>query len=73
MSTSSGYGVRHTILEHYLFSCKGEYLLALGVGSLFNHSYRPCLDFRILRNQLIITYTAARDIQVGCLMLYTLS
>ncbi len=53
------------MLEHYLFSSRGEYFLALGVGSLFNHSCRPCLDYRVLRDQLVITYTAARDIQVG--------
>ena len=58
---------RHTVLEHYLFSSRGEYFLALGVGSLFNHSCRPCLDYRVLRDQLVITYTAARDIQVGYL------
>lgn len=63
---------RHTILEHYLFSCQGGHFLALGVGSLFNHSYRPCLDFRVLRDQLVITYTAAREIKVGCLRLCTL-
>ncbi|CAL5220854.1 g2939 [Coccomyxa viridis] len=57
--------MRHTVLEHYLFSSRGEYFLALGVGSLFNHSCRPCLDYRVLRDQLVITYTAARDIQEG--------
>ena len=55
---------RFTTLEHYLFHCKGDYLLALGVGSLFNHSARPCLDFRIHREQLVINYIAARNIEV---------
>lgn len=38
-------------------------LLALGVGSLFNHSGRPNLDYRIDSAQLLITYIAARNIQ----------
>lgn len=55
---------RHTILQHYLFSSRGDYLLALGVGSLFNHSSKPNLDFRPQREQLLINYIAARDIKV---------
>lgn len=39
---------RHTVLEHYLFYAKdGDMLLALGLGSLFNHSRRPNLDYRV--------------------------
>ncbi len=39
---------RHTVLEHYLFNAKdGDMLLALGLGSLFNHSRRPNLDYRV--------------------------
>ena len=67
MCSPSCCDLRHTVLEHYLFSSRGEFFLALGVGSLFNHSCRPCLDYRVLRDQLVITYTAARDIQVGYL------
>ncbi len=37
-------------------------LLALGVGSLFNHSQRPNLDYRIDHEQLVIRYFAAHDI-----------
>ena len=55
---------RHTSLEHYLFRSRGDYLLALGVGSLFNHSSKPNLDFRPQREQLLINYIAARDIKV---------
>ncbi|CAK0783185.1 hypothetical protein CVIRNUC_006384 [Coccomyxa viridis] len=57
--------LRFTTLEHYIFHAKGDYLLALGVGSLFNHSSRPCLDFRIHREQLVINYIAARNIEEG--------
>ncbi|GKZ00708.1 hypothetical protein MPSEU_001022800 [Mayamaea pseudoterrestris] len=41
--------MRHTVLEHYLFKEKrsGGMLLALGYGSLFNHSKLPNIDYRI--------------------------
>ena len=40
--------MRHTVLERYLFaSRRGEMLLALGFGSLFNHSTSPNLDYRV--------------------------
>ena len=55
---------RHTVLEHYLFRFKGEMLLCLGVGSLFNHSRTPSLDYRIDRKELIIRFYAARDVMV---------
>jgi hypothetical protein len=41
---------RFTILEHYLFNIKrsDSKLLALGYGSLFNHSNRPNVDYRVV-------------------------
>lgn len=44
--------LKHTVLEHYLFndtrtSEAGNKLLALGYGSLFNHSSQPNVDYRI--------------------------
>ena len=60
------YCYRFTTLEHYLFKGKdGSMLLALGVGSLFNHSKHPNLDYRIDHNMLTINYSAARDISSG--------
>ncbi len=54
---------RHTVLEHYLFKgTGGTMLLALGVGSLFNHAGKPNLDYRIESNQSVIRYFAARNI-----------
>ena len=54
---------RHTVLEHYLFKgTGGTMLLALGVGSLFNHARKPNLDYRIDGNQSVIRYFAARNI-----------
>jgi hypothetical protein len=38
--------MRLTVLEHYLFNDKGgDKLLALGYGSLFNHSRSPNVDY----------------------------
>ena len=38
---------RHTILSDYAFKGRdGSFLLALGVGSLFNHSRRPNVDYK---------------------------
>ncbi len=56
---------RHTVFEHYVFKCKGAAggaLLALGLGSLFNHSDRPNLDYRIDEERQIIRYYAATTI-----------
>lgn len=58
---------RHTVLEHYLFlsQSKGDMLLALGLGSLFNHSSSPNLDYRIDSAHLIIRFYAAQPIEPG--------
>jgi hypothetical protein len=39
---------RHTVLEHYLFHTRsGDMLLALGIGSIFNHARKPNVDYRV--------------------------
>ena len=40
-------------------------LLALGVGSLFNHSRKPNLDYRVDPDQPIIRYFAAKTVRAG--------
>jgi SET domain-containing protein len=51
--------MRFTILEHYLFNADaGDKLLALGHGSLFNHSRQPNVDYRIDSANLCIRYYA---------------
>lgn len=46
--------MRHTILEHYLFNDSGgNKLLALGYGSLFNHSRTPNIDYRIEAGSIV--------------------
>ncbi|KAG0580211.1 hypothetical protein KC19_4G156800 [Ceratodon purpureus] len=55
--------LRYSVLEHYLYVGRdGGMLMALGVGSLFNHSQQPNLNYTVDHDQLIISYRAARDI-----------
>eukprot|EP00884_Botryococcus_braunii_P016137 jgi/Botrbrau1/3206/Bobra.37_2s0036.1 len=56
----------HTILEHYVFSGKaGVKILALGLGSLFNHNSSPNVDYRLDQSNQLINFFAARDIACG--------
>jgi SET domain-containing protein len=49
--------MRFTVLEHYLFNAEGgNKLLALGHGSLFNHSREPNVDYRLDSPNLCIRY-----------------
>jgi SET domain len=55
--------MKHTVLEHYLFndtrsSGAGNKLLALGYGSLFNHSSHPNVDYRVNSENLAIEYSS---------------
>jgi SET domain-containing protein len=46
--------MRFTVLEHYLFNDSGgNKLLALGYGSLFNHSRSPNVDYRIGSDSIV--------------------
>ncbi len=54
-----------TVLSHYLFEWgKGTVALALGYGSLYNHSYSPNARYEDEGRQLKL-YIALRDIQAG--------
>jgi SET domain-containing protein len=58
--------MKYTLLEHYLFNLKsGDKLLALGVGSMFNHRDPPSVDYRVDGERVLIEYIACRDIEVG--------
>ncbi len=52
-------------LVDYTFSHKGKHLLALGFGSLYNHSEKPNLKHLIDENRMIISFIANRDIMQG--------
>lgn len=53
----------HTVLNHYTFSLQGgDYLLALGIGSLFNHRDPPNVDYRVDGQRDIVRFFASTDI-----------
>ncbi|KAK0201687.1 cytidine deaminase-like protein [Desarmillaria ectypa] len=57
---------RHTVLDHYTFKCKdGRMALALGLGSLFNHSDPPNVTYEVDLTTDSIRYTTVRDIEPG--------
>ncbi|CDH60753.1 histone lysine methyltransferase set7 [Lichtheimia corymbifera JMRC:FSU:9682] len=55
---------QYTILDHYTYVWKdGQFALALGLGSMFNHDKNPNVGyFRDLDNNLI-RYVTSRDIE----------
>ena len=54
------------MLEHYLFRTPtGDHLLVLGVGSLFNHSVHPNLDYRVDAASLVVRFFAVGPIAAG--------
>jgi SET domain-containing protein len=56
-----------TILKHYVFSWnkKGDVALALGTGSLYNHSFNPNIDvYRDPKNKTF-SYYAIKRIKKG--------
>ncbi|KAH8108710.1 hypothetical protein DFH11DRAFT_1516492 [Phellopilus nigrolimitatus] len=57
---------RHTLLDHYTFNWPdGRMALALGLGSLFNHSDSPNVSFNVHPSTKTIGYTATKTIQLG--------
>ncbi|PWN19843.1 hypothetical protein BCV69DRAFT_35809 [Microstroma glucosiphilum] len=56
-----------TILDCYTFKWgrMGEMALALGLGSLFNHSASPSVAFKLDRPSHSIRYTLVRDVVAG--------
>ncbi|KAG2151367.1 hypothetical protein DEU56DRAFT_777532 [Suillus clintonianus] len=54
---------RHTILDHYTFKWRdGRMALALGLGSLFNHSSHPNVTYTVDPAHECIKYTSTRTI-----------
>ncbi len=54
-----------TKLFDYCYDWHGGAALALGMGSLYNHSYMPNAVYAKQYEQLVITYTALCDIAAG--------
>ncbi|KAI0055855.1 hypothetical protein BV25DRAFT_1995977 [Artomyces pyxidatus] len=55
---------KYTVLDHYTFKWRdGRMALALGLGSLFNHSDTPNVSYSVDSRTESIRYTAARAIE----------
>ncbi|ORZ06171.1 hypothetical protein BCR41DRAFT_277275, partial [Lobosporangium transversale] len=55
---------QYTQLDHYTYRWKkGSMALALGLGSMFNHSNMPNVGFQRDFNNKLIRYTTLREIQ----------
>lgn len=49
-----------------LYRCRNnDHLLALGIGSLFNHSRQPLLSYKLDVAARLIHYTTTRDVLQG--------
>lgn len=56
----------HHKLAQYVFSWDDDhYALALGYGSLFNHSHRPNMSYLMVREKRLIYFRARNPIRVG--------
>ncbi|KAL5501410.1 TAD3 [Sanghuangporus vaninii] len=57
---------KHTILDHYTFKWPdGRMALALGLGSLFNHSDNPNVSFSVDSANDLIRFTTTRTVDEG--------
>ncbi|WP_429877149.1 SET domain-containing protein [Fictibacillus sp. NRS-1165] len=54
-----------TVLADYVFNWNDGYAIALGYGSLFNHSYTPNARYKLKKKELIIDFYAYKDIREG--------
>lgn len=58
--------LRQTALSSYYYEwVDGHAAIALGYGSVYNHSYRPSACFKLIGPELRIEFVALRDIQPG--------
>ncbi|KAG0302274.1 hypothetical protein BGZ97_002421 [Linnemannia gamsii] len=56
---------QYTQLDHYTYRWKGGMALALGLGSMFNHSRTPNVGFQRDFDNGLIRYSTLREIQIG--------
>lgn len=68
LSPGDDHFVQNTILSYYTFQCDDNIAMsavALGYGSLFNHSDDPNADFVALSEEKVVKFTANKDIKKG--------
>ncbi|GJJ71211.1 hypothetical protein EMPS_03561 [Entomortierella parvispora] len=56
---------QYTQLDHYTYRWQGGMALAMGLGSMFNHSNKPNVGFQRDFVNKLIRYSALRDIEEG--------
>lgn len=57
--------IENTNLGRYTYAYKKTSAIALGLGSLFNHSGKPNLEWKILEKSSEVLFWADRDIAAG--------
>lgn len=57
--------LRQTTLSSYYYEWGEDAAIALGYGSVYNHSYRPSARFYLNPTELRIEFVALRNIQPG--------
>lgn len=57
--------IERSLLVNYCYAWGNEGALALGAGSLYNHSYTPNARYIRRMDELVIDYVALRDIAPG--------
>ncbi len=53
------------VLDDYYFEWGSDYAIALGFGSLYNHSHKPNAAFICRHEEMYIEFVALRDILEG--------
>lgn len=64
-STKEDKMVSSTKLKHYLYLYKDTSALALGLGSLFNHSNHPNVSWKMNEKNKTIVFKVNQDIEKG--------
>ena len=67
LSAAESANIDGSILDYYVFDWTpdGCFALALGAGSLFNHSFRPNIVYEKRFAERLIVFRALRDIEAG--------
>lgn len=57
--------IESTQLSSYVYEFEDGLAIALGLGSLFNHSNTPNVGWKILKNEKAVMFWTLREIQPG--------
>lgn len=57
--------IEASVLDNYVYEFKDGLAVALGMGSLFNHSDKPNVQWKILRKEQCVIFWTDQDIKAG--------